>query len=124
MAFALVAAAPLSSEADDSGLIILSQKQVFGSLTRTPVRFPHEKHQAIEGATCLDCHHDWKDGKNVLDLGDLMSGGSSALCASCHRSPGKLQASFHLLCIGCHDGAKVRGNPDAPRACGDCHPWK
>ena len=110
--------------AEDAGVILLQDRQVFVSPSRAAVGFPHEEHWGFEGLSCLDCHHDWKGGENVLDLGALTPGSPAARCGSCHRSPATLQASFHLLCIGCHDATKKPGRPGGPRTCGGCHPWR
>jgi hypothetical protein len=110
--------------AEDAGIITLSGKPVIARPTRPPVRFPHEAHWGFEGLDCLSCHHEFKDGVNVLDMSVLAAGGPAIQCASCHRSAGKLQSSFHRLCIGCHETAAKKAKPTGPRSCGDCHPWK
>ncbi|MFZ4615097.1 MAG: cytochrome c3 family protein [Rectinemataceae bacterium] len=119
---AVAVAAPVWGQ--DAGIITLTGKPVITKPTRAPVRFPHEAHWGFEGLDCLSCHHEFKDGVNVLDMSVLAAGGPAILCATCHRSAGKLQASFHRLCISCHDGAAKKKKPTGPRACGDCHQWK
>jgi hypothetical protein len=116
------AASPGLAE-DSSGVIIISHADVFGTLSRADVRFPHQEHWTIEGLTCLSCHHAYKDGKNVLDLGSLAEGAPASQCASCHTTPRTFLESFHLLCIGCHDTEKRQGKPTGPRECGECHAW-
>ncbi len=104
--------------------ILLSNPKVFGALSRPPVRFTHGDHMNIQGVTCLTCHHVFKDGKNILDVSQLTVGNPALLCASCHTSPRDLEASFHELCITCHDTAKAQGKVTGPRTCGDCHTWE
>ena len=101
----------------------ISHVDIFGSLSRAAVRFPHAAHMSVAKEGCLSCHHDMKDGENVLDLSTLVPGSPAASCASCHAAPRELIKSFHLLCIGCHDTAKTELRVTGPRTCGECHAW-
>ena len=121
-ALLLAYAAPVFADPPD--VIILSKPGVFGSLSRTPVRFTHRDHMSLEGVSCLACHHDFKNGKNVLDPGRLTPGDPSTQCAACHSGPQALQKGFHQLCITCHDAEKRKGRVTGPRTCGECHAWQ
>ena len=85
------------------------------------MRFTHKDHMAIEGVSCLTCHHVFVQGKNVLDPKDIKAGDPALSCASCHTTGRDLEKSFHLLCITCHDAAKRQGKVTGPRECGVCH---
>ncbi|MGA2641984.1 MAG: cytochrome c3 family protein [Spirochaetia bacterium] len=92
--------------ADPPDIITLSKPEVFGSLSRPPVRFPHGRHVSLEGVSCLTCHH---------------AGDASVQCETCHMTARSLQLAFHQLCITCHDTEKKQGRASGPRACGECH---
>ena len=120
-ALALIACAPVFC--DPPAAIIISENGVFGTLQRAPVEFSHGAHAS--GMSCLTCHHDFKDGKNILDPGRLTPGNPAARCATCHTTRAALEQAFHGQCITCHDKLKKpAGRPGAPRVCGDCHVWK
>jgi hypothetical protein len=124
VAAALFLALAVPAFADPPDVIILSKPGVFGSLSRSPVRFPHGSHAALEGVSCLTCHHDFKNGKNVLDPGQLTPGDPSTQCTTCHVGPWALEKGFHQLCITCHDAEKKKGRVTGPRTCGECHAWR
>ena len=70
---------------------------------------------------CTECHHIYKDGKNVFKDGDKVQ-----KCAECHTSPKKndgkmlsLYNAFHKNCRDCHKEAKK-----GPQKCNECHPKK
>jgi hypothetical protein len=77
-----------------------------------PVRFPHEKHTAVN---CLVCHH------NLLD------NTGSGNCIACHRSSRRdlrhsSEATFHVFCRSCHVLLATQGQRHGPtRACSECH---
>jgi hypothetical protein len=117
---ALAVAAPRLLPAQQA-IITIANPKVFGDLSRPPVRFTHADHMAIEGVSCLTCHHVFVKGKNVLEAKDIKAGDPALSCASCHAGPADLEKSFHLLCITCHDTAKRQGKVTGPRECGLCH---
>ena len=120
-ALALIVIAP--AFADPPATITISETKVFGTLQRAAVEFTHGYH--AHGMDCLTCHHDFKDGKNILDPGRLTPGDPAARCATCHTSRAALEQAFHGQCITCHDKLKKpAGRPGAPRLCGECHAWK
>ena len=81
----------------------------------------HDGHMV--NLNCLDCHHRYEDGENVLEEADLYGGGDEIRCASCHY-PGSgldLMDAYHRLCIGCHDRESRGGTVNGPVLCGECH---
>ena len=110
---------PLWAQPDE---ILLNHSKVFGHPRQHSVRFSHEKH--MNDFDCLDCHHRYKDKKNVLDKSELEEGSPASQCTTCHN-PGsncKLQGVFHKLCLGCHMQLQKSGRKSGPRLCIDCHP--
>ena len=99
--------------------------------------FTHEDH--MDELDCLDCHHVYKDGENVLDESDLEEGNPDISCCSCHNSTTKidLEEAFHSSCIPCHnENSKKFWIPrkgiqwksfisnegqQGPTLCGECH---
>jgi len=92
-----------------------------------PVEFSHSDHAENYDAACTECHHVYKDGKNVWQEGDEVK-----KCSACHdlkKSEGKkkkLQLAFHQNCKGCHKKRVKEGtSEDAPyKKCKDCHEKK
>jgi hypothetical protein len=88
--------------------------------TKGPVVFHHVKHVADYKVACTDCHHEYKDGKNIWKAGDPVK-----TCVTCHDPEQakdkvlKLQTAFHNNCKDCH---KKSGKETAPSTkCNDCH---
>jgi hypothetical protein len=102
--------------------VVLDNSQVSGKRTRPAVPFPHNRH-AEAGLSCKDCHHLYKDGKNVLDEGSLEEGKEGIRCSACHRpnSRVKLERAFHDQCIGCHRRVLKENKKTGPFFCGGCH---
>ena len=91
-----------------------------------PVKFTHEKHVKNYKIACVECHHIYKDGKNVWKEGDEVK-----KCSACHdpiKKKGKvmkLQNAYHRNCKNCHKALKKEGKPTGPfRKCNDCHAKK
>jgi len=100
--------------------------------TKGPVKFTHKKHAEDYKIACADCHHVYKDGKNVWKQGDQVD-----RCEKCHTEPTiqgekklppdqqklNLKIAFHDNCQGCHQKLK-KEKPDtkAPVTCTGCHP--
>ncbi|MFH0810505.1 MAG: cytochrome c3 family protein [Pseudomonadota bacterium] len=86
--------------------------------TKGAVEFTHKKHVDLKTA-CADCHHVYKDGKNVWKQGDPVQ-----KCDACHKTgpkPIALKDAFHNNCWkGCHVKEKKAGKP-APTTCTECH---
>ncbi|MFC1821147.1 cytochrome c3 family protein [Thermodesulfobacteriota bacterium] len=92
-----------------------------------PVTLSHADHAENYDAACTECHHDYKDGKNIWEEGDFVK-----KCVECHsplKSEGKtkkLNIAYHNNCKGCHKKlAKQEGGTEAPyKKCSDCHEKK
>lgn len=109
----------------------LSSK-VYSKHTKAPVHFTHKKHYTDYKIACTDCHHVYKDGKNVWKEGDKVG-----KCDSCHsvakpmaqlspqekKQMASPELAFHKNCKDCHMAAKKEGKK-APVACTQCHPQK
>jgi hypothetical protein len=99
-------------------------QDVYKSNRKGPVPFEHEMHAEDYEVACDECHHIFKEGKNVWKEGDPVQ-----RCVACHdpsKSEGdvkKLRLAFHKNCKGCHRKLKKEGiSEDAPyRKCTDCH---
>lgn len=91
------------------------------SVQRPPVMFSHDLHMGLYD--CLDCHHDMKDGVNVLDEDNLEEGNPDILCGACHNDQASLdrQKAYHRQCMGCHIDNRKAGNDTGPEMCGACH---
>jgi len=92
--------------------------------TRPSVDFFDRYHDLhMENFQCLDCHHKYIDGKNVLDEEDLEEGNPNILCSSCHTEKSQINftRAFHEECIGCHDRLSAKGEKTGPSLCGECH---
>ena len=101
---------------------------------KSAVKFAHEKHSKDYKVPCTECHHVYKDGKNVWKEGMEVK-----KCESCHNEPTvkgekrlppdlqkkNLKLAFHKNCVGCHKELKKK-NPKtkAPKTCIKCHPKK
>lgn len=88
--------------------------------SRPAVYFSHENHMGLH--ECLDCHHDYKDGKNILNEDDLDEDGS-AECARCHSEGTaiELKTAYHRQCMGCHRRINKQEAAALPITCEDCH---
>ncbi len=102
------------------------------SPTKAPVKFTHKTHAVDYKVACNQCHHVWKDGKNVWKEGDEVQ-----KCDKCHTEATiqgevklppdqkklNLKLAFHNNCIPCHKKQKTE-KPDtkAPITCAQCHP--
>ncbi len=103
--------------------IVIESKTVFEKMTKSPVTFFHSKHKEF---SCTECHHEYKDGKNVWKEGQEVK-----LCGDCHKAKKQdkilgLKDAFHKNCQDCHKKMqKERGKDKAgPTACNKCHPKK
>ena len=89
-----------------------------------PVKLHHKKHHDDYKVACTECHHDYKDVKNVWKESD-----KAEKCSKCHnplKKEGKvmkLQNAYHRNCKNCHK-AYIKDNPksEAPyKKCTKCH---
>lgn len=91
------------------------------------VKFSHGKHSKEYKAPCAECHHVYKDGKNVFKEGDPVD-----KCSKCHAfdekkgNADKLQNAYHKNCKNCHkEFVEKNPNSKAPfQKCNDCHEGK
>jgi c(7)-type cytochrome triheme protein len=102
--------------------IVLGRSNVPGGKTRPAVTFSHNRHVEA-GLSCKDCHHVYKNGKNVLDEGTLEEGKEGIRCSACHgpKSRLNLEQAFHDECIGCHRKDWKEKKKTGPLFCGECH---
>lgn len=92
-----------------------------GKRTKPPVEFTHLKHSKDYKIACTDCHHLYKDGKNVWKEGQKVQ-----KCSECHKAQdqGKvvsLQNAYHKNCKDCHTKLKNEGKKTGPVLCAQCH---
>lgn len=103
---------------------IILEGEGYKSDRKGPVDFSHLSHIEDYEVSCKECHHLYKDGKNVWEEGDPVK-----KCSSCHsplESKGnvkKLSIAFHENCKTCHKKAVAEGiSEDAPyKSCYHCH---
>jgi c(7)-type cytochrome triheme protein len=88
---------------------------------RSAVAFSHELHMGLY--ECLDCHHKYENGVNVLDEDDLAEDNPEVSCAACHDDAARIdrQRAFHRQCMGCHIQVRKAGGGSGPEMCGSCH---
>jgi c(7)-type cytochrome triheme protein len=89
--------------------------------SRPAVYFSHENH--METYACLDCHHDFQNGQNVLEE-DALEEDGEARCAACHspKTAIGLKQAFHRQCMGCHRHVNRKEAARLPITCQGCHP--
>ncbi len=95
-----LAATDLKAQQDH---IWLNHPKVFMKRERPPINFPHNRH--VEGGlSCKDCHHQYKNGENVLDESTLQgreSGDSNVLLVS--PDPESIfRKAIHYNIMSCH----------------------
>jgi hypothetical protein len=92
------------------------------------VKLSHKKHNVDYKITCVDCHHVYKDGKNVWEEGDQVD-----KCSKCHDAKKKnkktkakkLQNAYHKNCKNCHKALAKEGKKTGPfKKCNKCHEKK
>ena len=88
---------------------------------RTPVAFSHDLHMGLY--ECLDCHHKFENGVNVLDEDDLVEEAPEVSCGACHDDAASIdrQRAYHRQCMGCHIEVRKAGEASGPEMCGACH---
>lgn len=105
------------SQSDD---ITIDNNNAERKKSRSGVEFPHAIHMDVYD--CLDCHHDYQNGENVLDEDDLDEDGSAA-CSTCHTPSASidLKTAYHRQCMTCHRDVNRQPENDLPITCKDCH---
>jgi len=93
-----------------------------------PVTLTHKKHNVDYKIACAECHHVYKDGKNIWNEGDHVD-----KCSTCHdfkkknkkTKAMKLQNAYHKSCKTCHKALAKEGKPTGPfKKCTKCHAKK
>ena len=86
----------------------------------------HKKHVADYKVKCAECHHVYKEKKNVWKEGDPVQ-----KCGECHDPKAKkgegikLQSAFHKNCKTCHkDLEKAKKKTGPVKKCKECHEKK
>jgi hypothetical protein len=87
------------------------------------VKLTHKKHSVDYKVACTECHHEYKDGKNVWN--DKMPVKKCKECHDVEKKQGnadKLQLSYHKNCQTCHK--ELKGKEAPWKKCADCHSEK
>ena len=102
------------------------KSDAFTKYKKGSVKFSHTKHHADYKIACTECHHVYKDGKNVFKEGDPVQ-----KCSECHdalKSQGKvkkLMIAYHKNCQVCHKELAKAGKKTGPtKKCNGCHEKK
>ncbi len=87
-----------------------------GKRLEPPVELTHLKHVEDHGLSCVDCHHEYKEGEPVQK------------CSECHKAEKTdevgvtMKEALHANCRGCHrELAKSNPETSAPYTCSSCH---
>jgi hypothetical protein len=129
----LYGAAPAAQKVPDT---IEIKSALWPNPTKTPTTFSHKKHQEEYKIACTECHHVYKDGKNVWKKGDPVQ-----KCDVCHTEPTiqgemklppdkkklNLKIAFHTNCVQCHQDLRKKDPAKyakIPVTCAQCHPVK
>ncbi|NNG07486.1 MAG: cytochrome c3 family protein [Desulfobacteraceae bacterium] len=91
------------------------------------VKLTHKKHSEEYKVDCLECHHVYENGKNVLKKTDPIQ-----KCAQCHdpkKKQGKtlkLNLAYHKNCKTCHKELNKKDPNKKPpfKKCTGCHAKK
>ena len=126
--------------AKDAEKIMTLNSTVYKKHKKALVKFSHEAHAKDEKygpVPCADCHHVYKDGKNVWKEGDEVQ-----KCQECHKEAKAPKAkkgepkmskeekilkyhysAIHANCVGCHKkvAKKDPGKKEIAK-CTACHP--
>ena len=102
--------------------VIMIENKVYADDRKGPVKFSHLKHSREYGASCVECHHLYQDGKNIWKEGDHVN-----KCVVCHdpveekEKAVRLQSAFHNNCRDCHTRASQEGKNAPYKKCSECH---
>ena len=124
----------LSGAAQEVPEKIVIKSGLWKAHTKAAVEFSHKKHAEVYNIKCTDCHHVYKDGKNVWKQGDEVR-----TCMACHTEPTiqgekklpeaqqklNLKLAYHENCVGCHKALKLKDREkyaNIPTTCMNCHP--
>ena len=102
------------------------KSDAFTKYKKGAVKFSHGKHHTDYKIACTECHHVYKEGKNVYK-----EKGPVQKCSECHdalKSQGKvkkLMLAYHKNCQGCHKQLAKAGKKTGPtKKCNNCHEKK
>jgi hypothetical protein len=102
------------------------KSDAFTTYKKGAVKLSHKKHNVDYKIACTECHHVYKEGKNVYKEGDPVQ-----KCSECHdavKSEGKvkkLMLAYHKNCQECHKQLEKAGKKTGPtKKCNDCHEKK
>ena len=102
------------------------KSKAFPKYKKGAVKLTHKKHNVDYKVACTECHHVYKEGKNVYKEGAPVQ-----KCSECHdvlKSEGKkkkLNLAYHRNCQGCHKELKKVGKKTGPtKKCNNCHEKK
>ncbi len=104
---------------------ILIQNEGYKKDKKGPVKLTHKKHTTDYKVACNECHHEYKDGKNIWKEGQPVK-----KCSECHNPKKKqgdvmkLQNAYHKNCKNCHKAAVKEGKKAPYKKCNDCHAKK
>jgi len=117
---------------------ITMESKVYAKHTKALVTLTHKKHTVDYKIPCADCHHVYKDGKNVWKECDPVQKCDAAGCHSEAKAPKAKEgepklskkekikkyhySAIHENCVGCHKALKKEAKPTGPTVCKDCHP--
>ncbi|RJR42702.1 MAG: hypothetical protein C4576_15610 [Desulfobacteraceae bacterium] len=112
-----------AKEAESSLDAFTIENKGYKSERKGPVDFSHRKHAMDYRVSCWDCHHEYKDGKNIYSPWE-----QTQQCSECHdpvKSKDKipsLQKAFHMNCRDCHLKMAEQKKKTGPyRKCFGCH---
>ncbi|UCF57400.1 MAG: cytochrome c3 family protein [Deltaproteobacteria bacterium] len=106
---------------------IMIENEGYKTDKKGPVKLTHKKHSEEYKVACTECHHEYKEGKNVWKEGEPVK-----KCAECHSPLEKkdkvlkLNISYHKNCKTCHKEV-IAADPSkkAPfKKCTECHQKK
>ena len=121
--------------AADAPDTVTMDSKVYAKHKKGIVVLGHKKHYEAYKIACAECHHVYKDGKNIWKEGDPVQ-----KCEACHSKPKKPKnvkmkkaekikefhySAIHENCKSCHRKVKKKDkNANAPVKCAQCHPKK
>jgi len=117
----------------DAPDVVKIENEGYKSDKKGHVNLSHKKHQVEyinpdgNKISCAECHHEYKDGKNVWKEGQPVK-----KCGDCHDPKKKvdkvkkLQLAYHSNCKNCHKAlVKAGKSKNAPyKKCTGCHQKK
>ena len=104
---------------------IMIDNKVYKTDKKGPVKLTHQKHIKDYNVSCTECHHVYKNGKNVWKEGDPIH-----KCKECHdpaKKKGKvrkLKNAYHKNCKSCHKKMIAKGKKAPFKKCNQCHQKK